>query len=296
MSKKKKNEPAPIMVKENFLSELQSDPIYIDSKIVSLADLTGMPVDKGCFNAIISEGKIVSVVSPAYGFVPNDKFFYEVEHKLIEADIKYVTRSINRENKHFAVDYILSDDSYHVNVKNGNDRIMPMLRFTNSYAGGPVSGTFGLFREICANGLHVAQTSVGFEFRHKSNAMNISLERIGETVEKFKNNEFFSLHKKFEVLAETKIVDVNDFVKYTCTKLDLFKYEASEKNPDTPSAKAKSVMATIAREAEILGTDANYWLGYNAFNEAIHADKKSFMKQRKLDGELFSAVLEMASN
>lgn len=284
--------------KQKFMEKvaMRNDNIFVESKIMNLSDLTGMPCDTKCSKAIVSEGKIVATVSPSYGFMPNERFFAQVETHLIEADLKYITRSVNRGNKHFSVDYILSDESYHINVKNSGDKIIPMLRFTNSYAGGPVSGSFGIYREICSNGLHIAQTNMGFKFRHKSTVMEVTMPRIKETVEKFRDNEFYSLHKKFEVLAERLIPDMTEFVKFTCTELDLFKYEASNKNPDTPGAKAKLVMDTMTREAQSLGTPVNYWLGYNAFNEVIHADKKSFGKQAKNDQRLFNSILELATN
>lgn len=278
-----------------WLTELQNDQVFVDVEIKPLTNLTGLPVVKGFSKAIVSEGKIVNVVSPSYGLLDNRKFFYEVEAKLIAADIKYVTRSINRDNSSFAVDYILSDDRYRVNVKSGADNIRPMLRFTNTYGGGPATGNFGFFREVCSNGLHVANTKIGFRARHKSDVTEVSLLKIGETVEQFISNEYYELRKKFEVLVEAPLKDLKDFVRYTATKLDLFRYEASEKNPDTPSANAKIVMDTIIREAGIIGVQPNLWLGYNAFNEFIHSGKKPFAKQRKMDGDLLGTVLEMAN-
>ena len=71
-------------------------------------------------------------------------------------------RSINRDNRSFAVDYILSDENWIVKVKNVNDKLRPMLRFTNSYDGScRTSGHFGFFREVCSNGLHIAQSEIG---------------------------------------------------------------------------------------------------------------------------------------
>jgi hypothetical protein len=297
MSKKIEIQPSRLSAKNGFIqSELQNDNIYVDSKIVSLSEISGMPATSKFSKAIISEGKIVNVVSDNYGYLANDKFFYEVEHKLIEADLNYITRSINRDNSHFAVDYILSDEKFHIDVKNSGDMLTPMLRFTNSYAGGPTSGAFGFFRKVCDNGLHVAQSKVGFKIRHKSAIGEIVLPEIKGLVEKFMSNEFYDLKRKFEVLAETKITDLNEFVKYTCTKLDLFKYEKSEKNPE-PSANAQFVMDLINTEANrVNATEINGWLGYNAFNQVIHNKmKRSFTEQKNMDAELFETVLEMAN-
>ncbi|RYE53368.1 MAG: hypothetical protein EOP48_14550, partial [Sphingobacteriales bacterium] len=79
--------------------ELQNDNVFVCSELVSLAEITGKPTRKGLEKAIISEGTIVNVVSNSYGHLPNERFFYEVEHKLIDAGIEYKTRSINRDNR-----------------------------------------------------------------------------------------------------------------------------------------------------------------------------------------------------
>src|SRR5688572_2788808 len=97
----------------NLKKELQNDNVFVSSKIVSLSSLTGMPSRKGLEKAIVCENQIVNVVSDSYGHCPNEKFFYAAEEKLIEAGIGYQTRSINRENRSFSVDYILNDQSLH---------------------------------------------------------------------------------------------------------------------------------------------------------------------------------------
>jgi len=295
-------EPEPKTAQEIFLAKekkaaLKNDNIFIDVKLENLSNLTGLKVRKGFSKVVVAEGEIVNVVSPNYFLLKNEDFFLEVEKKLMEADIKYISRSINRQNSDFAVDYILADENYHVDVKGGKDKIIPMLRFTNMYGGGPCTGKFGFFREVCANGLHVAETKVGFRIGHRINRSELIMPNIKELVGQFLSNEFYSLHKKFKVLAETPITDLSEFVKFTCTKMDLFKYEASEKNPDTPSAKAQLVMDTILAESKELGVEPNLWIGYNAFNVAVHSsNKKAFSKQMKTDGVLFNTVYEMAAN
>src|SRR5687767_6280748 len=151
----------------NLKHPLQNDNVFVKNEVVSLAHIAGRPTRKGLDFAILSEGEIVNVVSKSYGHLPNEKLFYEAEQKLIDTGINYVTRSINRENRSFAVDYILNDEAYHINVKNGLDKLKPMLRFTNSYDGScRASGHFGFFREMCSNGLHVAHSVVGFSVKH----------------------------------------------------------------------------------------------------------------------------------
>jgi hypothetical protein len=274
---------------------LRNDNVYVSSEVKTMKALTGLNSRKGLECAVISEGEIVNVVSDGYGHLPNERFYYEVEHKLIGADIKYDTRSINRDNRSFAVDYILSDESYHINVNNGMDKIKPMLRFTNSYDGScKTTGHFGFFREVCSNGLHVTHTKVGFGVKHRGNIIEIVLPEIKSLVGIFMDNEFYSLHKKFEILAERPITDLKDFVKYVCDKTDLFQYESSEKNPD-PSLNARMVMDTVYREAGLLGVQPNLWLGYNAFNELLHSKlKKPFEAQKTLDGKLFETVLSLS--
>ena len=128
----------------NLKRPVQQDNIFPSNEVQPLANLTGMPCRKGLSNAIISEGAIVNVVSNSYGHLPNEQFFAQVEEQLINADINYIQRTINRENRSFVADYILADESYHVHIKNGMDKIRPMLRFTNSYDGScRTSGHFG---------------------------------------------------------------------------------------------------------------------------------------------------------
>lgn len=281
-----------------FLNKpLQNDNVFVDSEIKSLSELTGMPVRKRLGQAVISEGQIVNVVSNSYGHLPNEHFFSAVEESLINSDVNYLTRSINRENRSFIVDYILEDSSYHINIKNCEDKLKPMLRFTNSYDSScKTSGHFGFFREVCSNGLHVAHTNIGFSVFHNRNISGIVLPEIGTLVNKFMDNEFYSLHKKFEVMAETPITDLNEFVKLTSEELALFTYQASEKNPTDPSLNAQFVLNVINKESKALGMEPNLWLGYNAFNQILHEKmKKTFDAQSNIDAKLFNTILEMAN-
>lgn len=278
------------------IKNLQQDEVYVKSEVVSLSAITGYPVRKGLEKVIISEGTIVNTVSDQYGHLPNEKFFFEVEQKLVEGDIQYLTRSINRDNRSFAVDYILNDESFHINVKNGMDKIRPMLRFVNSYDGScKTAGYFGFFREVCSNGLHVTHADIGFNVKHRGNIVEIVLPEIRGLVNAFMDNQYYSLHRKFEVLAEKKIANIEDFVKYVAGELKLFKYEKSEQNPD-PSLNAQLVIDTISGESRQLRTPASLWLGYNAFNEMLHGKlKKTFEQQRNIDTKLFELVSDMAN-
>lgn len=276
------------------LKTLQSDDIFVPVELKSVLELTGLPARRGLTKAIISNGKLVNVVSDSYGFLPNENFFLKVEEKLINEDIKYVTRSINKQDQSFAVDYILSDENFHIQVKKGEDKIKPMLRFTNSYDGSAkTSGHFGFFREICSNGLHIANTEIDFSIKHRGNMEELVLPHIKSISEKFMNNEYYSLHRKFEVLAEKQITNLEGFVKFVADKTKMFVYEKSAKNPE-PSIHAREIIEIVQREAIELGVKPNLWLGYNAFNSVLHNRlKKGFNDQYRTDSRLFETVLSI---
>jgi hypothetical protein len=81
-----------------------------------------------------------------------------------------------------------------------------------------------------------------------------------------------------------------DFFLVTAKSLGIFKYEASDKNPE-PSANARFIFDVVERETRMLNTQPNQWIVYNAFNELIHGKlKKTFDQQRTLDEKLFEAV------
>ncbi len=275
------------------IKKLEQDNVLVNSSVQSLSELTGLKTISSKSKAIICEDEIVNVVSNAYAHLPNENFFLAVEEKLINADIKYLTRSINNNNRQFAVDYILEDESYHVNVKNKADKIKPMLRFVNSYDGScKTTGNFGFFREVCSNGLHVSQIDIGFSVKHIGQIAEVVLPKMDEIIEVFMKNEYYEIQKKFEVLAERPIYDLEEFVQITAEHSNLFKFETSEKNPE-PSKKALNVMEIILNEAKNLGVAPNMWLGYNAFNEVLHSmNMRNFDVKRKIDAEIFDFIVE----
>jgi hypothetical protein len=277
----------------SFLNrKLQNDDVFVPNRIVDLADVINMPTRRGLEKAIISGDTLVNTVSKSYGHLPNKNFFGVVEEKLQAEAIGYVTRSINRNNCSFAVDYILSDDNMVVNVKNTVDRIRPMLRFINSYDGKErTAGHLGFYREVCSNGLHVLKSRIGFSVKHRGNIVEVVLPEISSIVKNFMSNEFYDLQRKFNVLAERPIKDLEDFVKVTAENFKLFQFECSEKNPG-PSLNARTVIETIERESRLLHTDPTLWIGYNAFNDLLHGKlKKTFGAQERLDANLFEAIL-----
>lgn len=275
-----------------FLNKpLQNDDIYICSEVQPLAIIAGMPTRKGLEKAVISAGTLVNVVSKSYAHLPNENFFLHAEEALINAEINYKTRSINRENRSFAVDYILDDENYTVSVKNGQDKIKPMLRFTNSYDGScRTSGRFGFYREVCSNGLHVAHAQIGFSIKHRGDMLRVVIPEIRALVNKFMDNEFYTLTRKFETMSETEIHDIPEIVKGIAEQSGLFKFEKSDLNPD-PSLNAQLVMQVIEREQALLNEVPNKWLVYNAFNELIHGKlKMTFEAQRKADAKILQLV------
>ena len=276
---------------DSILANSRQDNVLVDSSVVPLQNLTGISSRRGLENAIICENQIVNVVSNSYGHLPNEKFFLGVEEKLIDADIYYQQRSINRDNRSFVVDYVLADDRYKVAVKGEQDVLRPMLRFVNSYDGScKTSGSFGFWRKVCDNGLHVAQTHIGFSVKHSGAIADIVMPKLDEIVAKFMDNEFYSLKRKFEVLAERPVYNLEDYVKFTAKTSGLFKYESSDKNPE-PSANARFVFDVIERESKLLNTRPNQWIVYNAFNELLHGKlKKTFDQQRTLDERLFETI------
>lgn len=281
----------------NFKGQsMQNDNVFVSSEIKDFSELIGMPTRKGMERVVISDGQVVNVVSDNYGHLPNEQFFLVVEEKLIEADVQYDTRSINRGNRSFAVDYILNDDRYNIVVANGKDIIKPMLRFVNSYDGScKTSGSFGYFRQVCTNGLHVAETKMSFSVKHKGSICEFVLPEIQMLVNEFLNNEYYTLKPKAEFLSGTIISDVQKFIKDVCKETAVFKYEKSDKNPE-PSLNAEIVADTILAEARYLDIQPNMWLGYNAFNEILHNKfAKSFEVQKSLDGKLFDTIYAMAN-
>lgn len=281
----------------------RNDNIYQPVQVIDAEKATGLKMRAGLDNFIVIDGEVVKVASKGYGLVTNVQFFGQFEQLLDNAGITYSRRATNNRNRNFAVDYILEDESFHVEIgakykgAKGVDTVKPMIRAINSYDGSQQTiGQFGGYRKVCENGLHVADLQVGFKIRHRGNVVELVMPKIEDLVAQFMDNEFYTLHKKFEVLAEKVVPDVTEFVKYVLGKSGLAKYEKSEKNPDEPSKAAQLIIDTMQREANDLGTPANLWLGYNAFNEYIHtANEKLFTLKQDADKTMFNTILEMAN-
>jgi hypothetical protein len=259
--------------------------------MVSLESISKYPTTKRLTNAVISEGQIVNVVSNNYGLVENQQLYTSVETKLIMADVKYEVSSQNRLNKQFAVDYIIDNGIQRIGDK---DIIQPLLRFTNSYDGScKTIGTFGLFRRVCSNGLHIAQSEVQFAFKHTKKNAEILLPKIDELINEYLNTEYYELNKKINQLSEIEINPI-DFTKTIADKTGLYSYEKNVRNTER-SEYANKIINTIFNESEILGVSPTAWIGYNAVNQILHDELRfNFNKKQEKDADLFEFVLNMA--
>ena len=94
-----------------YLNRLQQDEIFVSNEMKSLKSITGMESRRGLENAIISNGKIVNVVSNSYGHIPNELFFKKAEQLLKVADLKYRKRIINRNDRSFITDFVIEDEN-----------------------------------------------------------------------------------------------------------------------------------------------------------------------------------------
>ncbi len=276
---------------------LRQDNVFVSNEVKMCKDIFDFPTRKGYEKAIFSNGKLVNMVGASYGHLPNLNFFGVIENQLLEADIKVMTRSINRDDRAFSVEHILNDERYAVHVKNSNDTIMPMLSFCNSYDGSAkTQGRFGYFRTVCENGNYVSKTEIGFSMKHRGDIEEIVIPKIATLIQQFMDNEYYTILKKFEVLAECPIKNVKDYVKLICDKTGIFQFEKSKENSD-PSLNAQIVIDTINAEARMLKTDANLWLGYQGFNAVLFKKmSKSFNTGYNIDAQLFELALEMAEN
>jgi hypothetical protein len=276
-----------------YLKNLQQDEIFVSSEMKSLASITGMESRKGLENAIISNGKIVNVVSKSYGHIPNELFFKKAEQLLIDAHLKYHKRTINRNDRSFITDFIIEDENQFT-LKNESGRILPMLRFKNSYDGREkTSGHFGFYREVCTNGLHVSNAQIDFSIKHTKNNTELILPKLESLFERFLDNEYYEITKKFKEMEEIVLIDTRAFVKEILEKTKLFRYESSDKN-DNPSKKARELLDLIAIEGNDWYETPTLWDGYNAFNWMLHNTlKKTFSQQEKLDKIVFDEVYAM---
>ncbi len=276
-----------------YLENLQQDDIFVATQMASLKDLTGIQPRRGLEHAILSNDKIVNIVSKSYGHIPNELFFKNAEQMLIDAKLNFMKRSVNRMDRAFIMDFIIADGNQ-FSLKHSEDLILPMLRFKNSYDGSEkTSGHFGFYRKVCSNGLHVSETKIEFSIRHTKNSTDLIMPKLNQLFDRFLDNEFYSIMNKFDKMKSVEIMDTEAFVKAILEETKLFRYECSDKN-DNPSKRSREVIDILSNEAILLNEVPNLWLGYNAFNSVLHNTlKKSFYQQEKLDRQLFDTVFAM---
>jgi hypothetical protein len=278
---------------------MRQDSIYPELKVISGDEFVEKfgKTRQGWDKAVYSGGSLVNLVGKSYSVLSNENFFGEIEKQLEDKDIKVITRSINRDNRAFCRDHILADDRYSVIVKNSKDEIRPMLSFTTSYDGSTkTQGRFGFFRKVCNNGLFTTTSEIGFSIKRRGDLEYIVIGEVEKLIQKFMDNEFFEIKKKFEVLAETPILDLSKYVKMVCNETNIFQFEKSKEN-ESPSKTAETVISLIKYEAKLLNTESNLFLGYNAFNNVLHNKmKKTFNSQYDCDVKLFNHHMELATS
>jgi hypothetical protein len=280
----------------NNQNGLRQDDLYLPNEAVLASKYISIPTRRGFEKAIVSNGKLVHLCSKDYGYVPNLHYFGQMENKLAEADIKVLTRSTNSDDRQFMADYILCDEKYHVHIKNGMDKLRPMITLTNSYDGKiRTMGSFGFFRELCKNGLHSSVIEFGFSQVHRGEVVEIVLPKIQELIDNFMSNQFYELKRKYEVLAEKVLTNVNEYVEMACEDVGIFAFE-SEKTKEITN-KAKAVIDRIHGESKVLNTEPNCWIAYNAFNFVLYDKvKKAFTSQFDSDTKLFDHAYQYALN
>ena len=282
-----------LKLKIMYLNDLQQDNVFVSTTMMPLKKLTRMESRRGLENVIISNGKIVNVVSNRYGHITNQLFFNKAEEMLLDANLTFQKQTINRFDRSFVMEFIIEDQKG-FKVKNDKDLILPMLRFKNSYDGqDKTAGHFGFYRKVCSNGLHISSLAeMEFSIRHTKSGIDLLMPKLNELFEAFVENEFYSIVPKFNKMKQVKIIDTKEFVRKILEETELFRYECSDTNSD-PSKKARTVIDIINNESLLLGEQPNLWLGYNAFNSVLHGRlKKSFSEQEKLDKKLFDVVYQ----
>ncbi len=276
-----------------YLNNLQQDEVFVPSEIKPFESITGIQSRRGLENVIVSNGKIVNVVSKSYGHIPNELFFSKAEQLLVEAKLNYRKRTINRNDRSFVVDFII-DNGNLFELKNKEDHILPMLRFKNSYDGSEkTSGHFGFYRQVCTNGLHVSQAKIAFSIRHTRNCTDLILPNLNQLFEQFLDNEYYGVTQKFKEMEAIEIIDTKTFVKDILDKTKLFRFECSDNN-DNPSKKSRELIQLIEEETFPVTSKPNLWTGYNAFNWMLHnALKKGFAQQERLDKVVFDEIYDL---
>lgn len=284
------------MSNEQSTKKVITSDVMTNACMMPFKSISDYPSIAGLENVVLSNGKVVNVVSDNYGFITNQDFFGGFERILEAEHIGFKAKYKNVNDCQFVADYLLEGtQKVGKNYKGNPDLIQPKIRLQNSYDGKIImAGYFGFFRQVCENGLHVMKDELAFKLRRTSKNMEIVFPNMTEMLESYKSNEMIDIHRKFEVLAEctVKANDLEEIVKGIAESVKLFKFEKSDKNPE-PSLQSQTVLNTIGRETDLLGIKPNAWIVYNAFNEWIYSDERNGKNEgmrKELDVKLFAHI------
>lgn len=243
-----------------------------------------------CSHVILSNGKIVQSCSENYGHLLNENFFKSFEEKMRSEGINFTPDYRNVNDSYFVADYTLEGE---ITIATKKDIIQPKIRLINSYDGScKTQGYLGYFRKVCENGLHAFKYDIELNLKHTEGNIKLVLPSINTMLEKYQATEGINIIKRFEVLAESPVVNIRDFVIDVTIKSGIFKFEKSDKNPE-PSINSEFVLNTIARESNLLNFAPNKWLVYNAFNEWLYNENRNQKHdtiRRELDINVFETI------
>ena len=276
---------------------ITTNVLEVNSSMMELAKICDYPAIDGISHAILSNGKIVNVVSDNYGYISNKDFFGKFEQILKDQHIGFKATYKNVNDCQFTVDYLL-DGHFNVNekaTKYMKDGIQPKIRLTNSFDGKvKLAGYFGFFRQVCENGLHVMKDELAFSVRRNAGNIGLVFPNMREMLESYKENEMVTIIRKFEDLSNLQINprDLQDVVRAIAEKTGVFQFEKSKTNAEA-GINGEFVLNVIANEKDKLQLVPNGWLVYNAFNEWIYSEErnvKNDSERKNLDVKTFEAV------
>jgi hypothetical protein len=277
-----------------------TNDVFVNAAMLPFEKVCDYPSKQGMENVILSNGKIVNIVSDSYGFINNEDLFKGFENILNIEGINFEVQYKNVNDCQFIGDYFLEGEQKVGSNYKGSDIIKPKIRLQNSYDGKLLlSGYFGFFRQVCSNGLHVHKNELAFKIRRTKEQVQIVFPRMSQMLEDYRNNEMIKIHTSFEELANIKLnANIEDAVKDIADNLKIFKFEKSDKNPE-PSKQSQFVIDTIIKESNHFQTEPTAWLLYNAFNEWIYNDNynsKDEGTRKNLDVKLFEYVENVYAN
>jgi hypothetical protein len=242
-------------------------------------------------NVILSNGKIVNIVSDSYGFINNEDLFKGFENILNIEGINFEVQYKNVNDCQFIGDYFLEGEQKVGSNYKGSDIIKPKIRLQNSYDGKLLlSGYFGFFRQVCSNGLHTHKNELAFKIKRTQNNLLATPDKLVQMLDEYRNNTMIEIKSIFDELSKVELTDLNKAVRELSEKVDILTF-ANKK--DIPTEKAVAVIDTIRRESNELKTKPNAWLLYNAFNELLYNDELNFKNEgmrKDLDMKLFAEV------